>query len=135
LTVELEDGNRLEHQTRMVKVCKQQLILIIIVSCSVQLRCCCRYDAVVLATHSDISLSLLGAGATEEERTVLKAIPYNNNDIYLHTDEALMPVSESPERMALFGMHVGQSASQQTVCGQTPARPERVSACGTAKRL
>lgn len=55
--------------------------------------CCCRFDAVVLATHSDISLSLLGAGATEEERAVLKAIPYNNNDIYLHTDEALMPVS------------------------------------------
>lgn len=54
-----------------------------------------RFDAVVLATHSDISLSLLGAGATEEERAVLGAIPYNNNDIYLHTDEALMPVSRS----------------------------------------
>jgi predicted NAD/FAD-binding protein len=53
----------------------------------------CRFDAVVLATHSDVSLSLLGAGATEEERAVLAAIPYNNNDIYLHTDEALMPVS------------------------------------------
>lgn len=49
----------------------------------------------MLATHSDISLSLLGAGATEEEQAVLGAIPYNNNDIYLHTDEALMPVSRS----------------------------------------
>lgn len=47
----------------------------------------------MLATHSDISLSLLGAGATDEERAVLGAIPYNNNDIYLHTDETLMPVS------------------------------------------
>lgn len=56
--------------------------------------CVCRFDAAVLATHSDISLSLLGAGATAEERAVLSAIPYNNNDIYLHTDEALMPVSE-----------------------------------------
>jgi predicted NAD/FAD-binding protein len=55
----------------------------------------CRFDAVVLATHSDISLSLLGAGATAEESSVLSAIPYNNNDIYLHTDEALMPVSAS----------------------------------------
>jgi predicted NAD/FAD-binding protein len=59
--------------------------------------CCavCRFDAVVLATHSDISLSLLGAGATPEEQAVLVAIPYNNNDIYLHTDQALMPVSEA----------------------------------------
>jgi predicted NAD/FAD-binding protein len=46
----------------------------------------------VLATHSDVSLSLLGAGATPEEAALLAAIPYNANDIYLHTDEALMPV-------------------------------------------
>ncbi len=55
----------------------------------------------MLATHSDISLSLLGAGATAEEHAVLSAIPYNNNDIYLHTDEALMPVGAS----TLFFMH------------------------------
>jgi predicted NAD/FAD-binding protein len=47
---------------------------------------------VVLATHSDVSLALLGAGATPDERDVLSAIPYNSNDVYLHTDEALMPV-------------------------------------------
>ena len=35
------------------------------------------FDAVVLATHSDTALRLLGAGATDEERDVLGAIPYN----------------------------------------------------------
>lgn len=52
------------------------------------------FDAVVLATHSDISLQILGDGATEEEKAVLSAIPYNSNDVYLHTDQALMPVDK-----------------------------------------
>jgi predicted NAD/FAD-binding protein len=52
------------------------------------------FDAVVLATHSDTSLQILGQGATQEERAVLAAIPYNNNDIYLHTDQQLMPVDK-----------------------------------------
>eukprot|EP00879_Flechtneria_rotunda_P028753 GHRR01030971.1.p1 GENE.GHRR01030971.1~~GHRR01030971.1.p1 ORF type:complete len:508 (+),score=175.15 GHRR01030971.1:123-1646(+) len=53
------------------------------------------FDAVVLATHSDISLQLLGSDATEDEEAVLGAIPYNNNDVYLHTDEKLMPVDKN----------------------------------------
>eukprot|EP00775_Hariotina_reticulata_P004736 gene4736-4986_t len=52
------------------------------------------FDAVVLATHTDVSLRLLGGDATAEEKAVLGAIPYSNNDIYLHTDEALMPVNK-----------------------------------------
>jgi hypothetical protein len=35
------------------------------------------FDAVVLATHSDTALAILGAGATAAEREVLAAIPYN----------------------------------------------------------
>jgi predicted NAD/FAD-binding protein len=52
------------------------------------------FDAVVLATHSDISLQILGQAATKEERAVLAAIPYNNNDVYLHTDVMMMPVDK-----------------------------------------
>lgn len=37
----------------------------------------CEFDAVVLATHSDTALALLGDGATADEREVLGAIPYN----------------------------------------------------------
>lgn len=43
------------------------------------------FDQVVLATHSDIALKILGKDADPQERKVLEAIPYNDNDIYLHT--------------------------------------------------
>jgi uncharacterized protein len=50
-----------------------------------------RFDAVVLACHSDQALALLGAGATREERAVLSAIPYQRNRALLHTDASLLP--------------------------------------------
>ncbi|KAG2492394.1 hypothetical protein HYH03_009340 [Edaphochlamys debaryana] len=49
------------------------------------------FDDVVFATHSDVTLALLGEDADAAEREVLGAIPYNENDIYLHTDVSLMP--------------------------------------------
>lgn len=49
------------------------------------------FDAVVLGTHSDTSLALLGAAAPPRTAAVLRAIPYSKNDVYLHTDVALMP--------------------------------------------
>jgi predicted NAD/FAD-binding protein len=52
------------------------------------------YDAVVLATHSDVSLSLLGDGASAEEAAVMRGVPYGANAVYLHTDESLMPVDK-----------------------------------------
>jgi uncharacterized protein len=52
---------------------------------------CETFDHVVLATHSDQALSLLGAGATDTERSVLGAIPYQSNEAVLHTDVTLLP--------------------------------------------
>lgn len=72
----------------------------------------------VLATHSDISLSLLGAGATPDEHRVLSAIPYNNNDIYLHTDEALMPVSVAA--VAAFAMWQALQSVGVSSCKMLP---------------
>ena len=48
------------------------------------------YDAVVLACHSDQTLAVL-ADATDRERSLLGAIPYQENEISLHTDTDLMP--------------------------------------------
>jgi predicted NAD/FAD-binding protein len=50
-----------------------------------------RFDAVVLACHSDQALALLGADATPAERAVLSAIPYQKNRALLHTDATLLP--------------------------------------------
>lgn len=49
-----------------------------------------RFDAVVLATHTDQSLALL-ADATPPERRVLGAIRYQDNRVVLHTDATVLP--------------------------------------------
>lgn len=49
-----------------------------------------RFDRLVLATHSDQALTLLG-DATADERTTLGAIRYQPNRAVLHTDTAVLP--------------------------------------------
>ncbi len=49
-----------------------------------------RFDDVVLATHSDISLALL-SDATAVERTALGAMRYQANEAILHADPSVMP--------------------------------------------
>ena len=48
------------------------------------------YDAVVFATHSDQALRLLEK-PSQAEQEILSAIPYQLNDVVLHTDERLLP--------------------------------------------
>ena len=48
-------------------------------------------DRVILATHADQALRLLGETATAEQRDVLGSFPYENNVATLHTDPAVMP--------------------------------------------
>ena len=49
-----------------------------------------RFDAIVVATHSDQALALLG-DADALEREVLGAMPYQRNEVVLHTDRSLLP--------------------------------------------
>jgi len=49
------------------------------------------FDHVVLATHTDQSLRMLGGEATAAEQRVLGAIRYEPNVAVLHRDPALMP--------------------------------------------
>lgn len=48
------------------------------------------FDQVVMATHTDQTLRMLGDPSVEE-RGVLKAIPYQPNRAVLHTDATLLP--------------------------------------------
>ena len=48
------------------------------------------FDQVVIATHSDQALRML-ADASDDEREVLQALPYQSNDVVLHTDTRLLP--------------------------------------------
>ncbi|WBQ02816.1 NAD(P)/FAD-dependent oxidoreductase [Kribbella sp. CA-293567] len=48
------------------------------------------FDKVVVATHADTALALLG-DATPEEKTLLGAFSYSTNPTWLHTDTAVLP--------------------------------------------
>ena len=52
------------------------------------------YDAVIMATHTPESVSLL-SDATEMERQVLGRIRYTDNEAWLHTDASVMPQRSS----------------------------------------
>jgi len=49
-----------------------------------------QYDQVVFATHSDQALALLEQ-PSPGERSILGAIPYQSNDVVLHTDARMLP--------------------------------------------
>ena len=49
-----------------------------------------RFDRVVIATHSDQALDML-TNPSDREREILGAIPYQRNEVVLHTDRRLLP--------------------------------------------
>jgi uncharacterized protein len=63
-----------------------------------------RFDAVVIATHSDQALTLLG-DPSEGERELLGAIPYQPNEAVLHTDRSLLP--RRRRAWASWNFHLG----------------------------
>ena len=69
-----------------------------------------RFDAVVLACHSDQALALLGAEASPAERAVLSAIPYQKNRALLHTDTKLLP--KNPRVWSAWNYAAGADAPQ-----------------------
>jgi predicted NAD/FAD-binding protein len=53
-----------------------------------------RFDEIVIASHSDQALAMLG-DASELETKILSAIPYRPNRVVLHRDPRLMPVRKA----------------------------------------
>ena len=49
-----------------------------------------RFDAIVIAAHSDEALKML-ADPSPSEREILGAIPYQDNEVILHTDDRILP--------------------------------------------
>ena len=75
-----------------------------------------RCDEVVLACHSDQALSLLGSGATADERVLLGAIGYHRNRAVLHTDTGMLP--RNPRAWAAWNYERARStqAEKHGVC-------------------
>ncbi len=70
-----------------------------------------RFDEVVLATHSDQALALLG-DATDREHEILGAIPYQANEAVLHTDVRLLP--RRRRAWASWNYHLLERPSERT---------------------
>jgi predicted NAD/FAD-binding protein len=51
------------------------------------------FDEVVIATHSDEALKMLG-DPTDHEKAILGAMPYRDNEVILHTDTRLLPKTQ-----------------------------------------
>lgn len=88
-----------------------------------------RFDAVILAAHSDQSLAMLEA-PSRAESGILGAIRYAKNDVYLHRDEALMPRRRAA--WAAWNVLGAREEADRPVCvsywmnrlqGLDPARP------------
>ena len=65
------------------------------------------FDKVVIAAHSNQALSLL-ADASEAERAILGAIPYQENHTILHTDSSILPKKRAA--WASWNYHIPKQA-------------------------
>ncbi|MBK6311177.1 MAG: hypothetical protein IPF42_11600 [Candidatus Microthrix sp.] len=66
-------------------------------------------DRVVLGTHADVSLALLGDDATPTERDVLGRFRFSPNRAYLH------PISWMPPTQPLVGLNVSGTPSEEVM--------------------
>ncbi|TIA87380.1 hypothetical protein E3P99_03215 [Wallemia hederae] len=76
------------------------------------------YDHVIMATHADTSLSLLGKNAKDKEEDILSRFAFSQNEAVLHYDEALMPTRRDAWTSWNFlshsdGASKGSSADEQ----------------------
>jgi predicted NAD/FAD-binding protein len=71
-----------------------------------------RFDAVVMACHSDQALRVLGNEASAREREVLGAIRYQPNRAVLHTDASVLP--ENPRAWAAWNYERAASADAES---------------------
>ncbi len=67
------------------------------------------FDEVILACHSDQALALL-AEPSDKESAVLGAIPYQDNEVVLHTDIRLLPREKRAWASWNYLLHHGEGA-------------------------
>ena len=85
LTASFRERIRLETPVKSVRNTSQGVEIVTAVGVE-------KYDAVVLASHSDQSLALLDK-SERAIRTILQGIPYADNEVVLHTDRSQMPAN------------------------------------------
>ncbi len=84
LTAGFSDRIRLRTPVQQISRCGEQIVVQPRGSASEQ------FDHVVVATHADQALAML-SDASDSERAILGAIPYQPNEAILHTDTSVLP--------------------------------------------
>lgn len=70
------------------------------------------FDQVVIATHSDQALRML-ADPSAAEREILGALPYQRNEVVLHTDTRLLP--RNRKTWSSWNYHLGRHSDRAVV--------------------
>lgn len=65
------------------------------------------FDQVVFACHSDQALSLL-SDPSEDEKSILSAMPYRMNEVVLHTDDSILP--KAKKAWSSWNYHLGEDS-------------------------
>ena len=86
------------------------------------------FDHVIFACHSDQALSLL-ADPTRSEREVLGAIPFQKNDVVLHTDTSVLP--RARRAWASWNYHVRQDPGVPATVTYNMNKLQTLEASGT----
>ncbi|KXF83248.1 NAD(P)/FAD-dependent oxidoreductase [Enterovibrio coralii] len=68
------------------------------------------FDQVIFACHSDQALALLD-NPTADERKLLSAMEYQNNDVVLHTDDSMLPRKKAA--WASWNYHLGKQDGRE----------------------
>ncbi|MCM0148949.1 FAD-dependent oxidoreductase [Photobacterium galatheae] len=103
LVQDFEDRIYLDHPVQHVQRCGSKIA--VSTSQGTQL-----FDQVIFACHSDQALAML-ADPTEQESQVLGAIPYQNNEVVLHTDTNMLP--KSKRAWAAWNYHLPDVANRE----------------------
>jgi predicted NAD/FAD-binding protein len=82
-----------------------------------------RFDRVVLAVHADQALAML-SDATDQEREILSAFPYQENDAVLHTDVSVLP--QRRRAWASWNYHLAASESPAATVTYDLSRLQRL---------
>lgn len=70
------------------------------------------FDQIVIASHSDQAIRML-SDASVKEKEILKAIPYQANEVVLHTDESLLPKARAA--WSSWNYHLGADEKSVSV--------------------
>ncbi|KAJ3101551.1 hypothetical protein HDU97_001300 [Phlyctochytrium planicorne] len=74
------------------------------------------FDHVIIATHSDQALNILGDDATEDEKKILGSIKFVDNKAILHRDRKLMPKRRLAWSSWNYLTQVSEETRSQSMC-------------------